>query len=65
MERNETQTSSVIMAIDLHAKNQLNICKRLGKKSGKLILQTDRRMDGLTDWQSANLKSPLALPVGE
>ena len=34
--------------IDLHAKNQVNICKRLGKKSGKLIL-TDGLTDGLTD----------------
>ena len=37
------------MVIDLHAKNQLNICKPLGKKSGKLILRTDRRTDGHTD----------------
>ena len=37
------------MVIDLHAKNQVNICKRLGKKSGKLILRTDRRTDGRTD----------------
>ena len=57
------------MVIDLHAKNQVNICKRLGKKSGKLILQADRRIDGLTDGltdrQSANLKSPSASPVGD
>ena len=55
------------MVIDLHAKNQLNICKHLGKTSGKLILQTDRQtdrlMDGLTDVQTANPKSPLALPL--
>ena len=25
------------MVIDLHAKNQVNICKRLEKKSGKLF----------------------------
>ena len=25
------------MVIDLHAKNQVNICKDLGKKSGKLF----------------------------
>ena len=37
------------MVIDLHAQNQVNICKRLGKKSGKLILRTDRRMDRWTD----------------
>ena len=30
------------MVIDLHAKNQVNICKRSGKMSGKLILQTDK-----------------------
>ena len=47
MERNETQTRSVKHG---DAKNQVNICKRLGKKSGKLILT-----DGLTDGQSANL----------
>ena len=38
------------MEIDFRAKNQVNICKRLGKKSEKLKL-----MDGLTDGQSANL----------
>ena len=32
------------MVIDFHVKNQVNICKRLGKKSGKLILT-----DGLTE----------------
>ena len=37
------------MVIDLHAKNQVNIYKRLGKKSGKLIL-TDWLTDGRTDW---------------
>ena len=37
------------MVIDLHAKNQVNICKRLGKKSEKLILRTDRRTDRRTD----------------
>ena len=37
------------MVIDLRAKNQANICKRLGKKAGKLILRTDRRTEGLTD----------------
>ena len=25
------------MEIDFHAKNQVNICKQLGKKSGKLF----------------------------
>ena len=30
-----------VMVIDLQAKNQLNICKHLEKKSGKLILWTD------------------------
>ena len=48
------------MLTDLHAKNQVNICKRLGKKSGKLILRTDRQTDGRTDGrpdgQSAKLK---------
>ena len=57
------------MVTDLHAKNQVHICKRLAEKSGKLVLRTDgrtdRRTDGLTDGQSANLKSPLALPVGD
>ena len=33
------------MVIDLHAKSQVNICKRLGKKFGKLILWTDRRTE--------------------
>ena len=32
-----------------NAKNQENICKCLGIKSGKLILRPDRRMDRLTD----------------
>ena len=36
------------MEIDFHAKNQVNICKLLGKKSGKLKL-TDGRPDGRTD----------------
>ena len=40
------------MVIDFHTKNQVIICKRLGKKSGKLILT-----DGQMDWQSANLKT--------
>ena len=31
------------MVIDLHAKDQVIICKRLRKKSAKLILRTDRR----------------------
>ena len=53
------------MVIDLHAKNQVNICKRLGKKSGKMMLWTDRRTNGRTDGQSANLKSPSASPVGD
>ena len=43
MERNETQTRSVKHGDDFHAKSQVNICMRLGKKSGKLIL---------TDWQT-------------
>ena len=34
------------MVIDLHAKNQVDFCKRLGKKSRKL---TDRQTDG---WQT-------------
>ena len=42
------------MEIDFHAKNQVNICKRLGKKFGKLIL-TDGLTDGLKDGKSANL----------
>ena len=37
------------MVIDLHAKNQLNISKHLGKKSEKLILRTDRWRDGQTN----------------
>ena len=40
------------MEIDFHAKNQVNICKRLGKMSGKLKLtegRTDRRTDRWTD----------------
>ena len=53
------------MATDLYAKNQLNIYKHLGEKSGKLILRTDRRKDGLIDGQSANLKSLSTLPVGD
>ena len=52
------------MVIDLHAKYQVNIHKSLGKKSGKLILRTDRRMDRLIDGQSANLKSASASPEG-
>ena len=52
------------MVTDSHAKNQVNICKHLEKKSGKLILRNDRQTDGLTDGQSANLKSPSA-PVGD
>ena len=40
------------LVIDLHAKNQHNICKGI---------ETDGRM---TDGQSANLKSPSASPVG-
>ena len=38
------------MVTDLHAKNQVNICKRLEKKSGKLF---DRR----------NLLSPMPVIV--
>ena len=40
------------MEIDFHAKNQINICKNLGKKSGKLKLtdgQTDRWTDRRTE----------------
>ena len=40
------------MVIDLHAKNQVNICKYLGKKSGKLILKTDRHTDERTECKS-------------
>ena len=47
------------MVIDLYAKNQVNICKCLGRKSGKLIL-ADRLTDGGT-----NLKSPLTSLVGD
>ena len=37
------------MVIDLHAKNQVDICKPLGKKYGKLKLRTDRWTDALTE----------------
>ena len=37
------------MVIDVHAKNQVSICKCVGKKSGKLKLRTDRRIDGRTE----------------
>ena len=39
------------MVIDLHAKNQVNICKGLGKKVRKTDSDglTDGRTDGLTD----------------
>ena len=40
------------MVIDIHAKNQVNVCKRLGKKSETLILWTDRLTDGRTDRQT-------------
>ena len=33
------------MVTDLHAKNQVNIFKRLEKRSGKLILRTNRRTE--------------------
>ena len=35
MECNETQTQSASQVTDLHAKSQVNIYKRLEKKSGK------------------------------
>ena len=41
------------MVTDLHAKNQVNIYKRLEKKSGKLILRTDRQ----TDWQTERVQT--------
>ena len=46
------------METDSYAKNQVNICKRLGKKSGKLKL-TDWRMDWQTD--RVQTYSPLRL----
>ena len=52
------------MVTNLHAKNQVNICKHLEKKVQK-INTAERQTDELTDGQSANLKSSLALPVGD
>ena len=46
------------MEIDFHAKKQVNICKRLGKKSGKLKL-TPRRTNGGTErWTEQKPKVP-------
>ena len=45
------------MVIDLHTKNQVNICKRLGKKSRKLILQTDKLTDGQMDGRTDRVQT--------
>ena len=37
------------MVTDFHAKNQVNICKRLGKRYEKLVLRTDRRTNRRTE----------------
>ena len=50
------------MEIDFHAKNSGQYMQAFRKKLRKT--DTDAQTDGLTDGQSANLKSPF-LPVGD
>ena len=54
------------MVTDLHAKNQVNLYKRLAKKSAKLILRTDWRTDWQTDRRTeCKPKDHSASPVGD